>query len=207
MKFFINKKAMTLVELIISITLWAIVLIISVTFISNMLKTTVDSEEKNKIVEEWFTSYSEFNKKIQSGFFWTWIIDYDEWVWYDVLLMINKDKTKWFLWWVVDVKNMKLDQPSDYNIYKNKVFWYALLSKSQINDILTDHIKVYDCIFYKDKLYTSLFVKDFQVENYNSGSIMDINFSIWMWYNSDYDWQKISDLINKNYLMKFNLNF
>ena len=207
MKFFTSKKAMTLTELVIAVMIWAMVLVILFWFITNIITSTEDSYEKNLIVEQWFQSYNEFNKKVQWGFFWTGIIDYDEWVWYDVLLMMNEDHSKWYIWGVVDTNTMKLDDPSEYDIYKNKVFWYRTLSENELSEILSDPNKVYDKKFFKDKLYDALFAKDFQVDLYNDGMILDINFTIWMWYNSNFDWQKISDLVKKDYLMKFNLNF
>ena len=207
MKFFTNKKAMTLTELIIAVMIWSMVLIILFWFITNIISWTQDSSEKNKIVEQWFQSYNEFNKKVQWGFFWTWIIDYDEWVWYDVLLMMNHDHSKWYIWGVVDTNTMKLDNPAEYNIYKNKVFWYRSLSANEISEILANPNKVYEKVFFRDKLYDALFAKDFQVDLYNSGAILDVNFTIWMWYNSNFDWQKITDLVRQDYLMKFNLNF
>ncbi len=208
MKFFKNKKAMTLVELIIAVIIWAVVLIIIFNFVADNSKELKNSRERTWVYEDLFSFKNDLNKKTRWWYIgWTWIIDLDEGVWYDVLMLTNEDKTKGLLYWVVDINTMKLDDPAEYNIYKNKVIWYRLLSENEIIEIESDPNKVYEKIFFKDKLYPMLFTKDFQVDYYNSGLILDLNISVWANYLTSLNWSKIDNVIKKDDIIKFNLDF
>ena len=208
MKFFTNKKAMTLVELVISVMIWIIVLVIIFNFIADAIKNLQSSRERVWVYNDIFSLRENIDKQTKWWFFIsTWIIDENTGSWYDVLLLENKLKTKWYIYWVVDVDTMKLDPKSDYNIYKNKVIWYRSLSKTEINDIEWDSDKVYDLIFFNDKLYNSLLTKDFQLDYYNSGAILDMNLSVWTSFNPLSTGRKIDQIIKKDDLIKFNLDF
>jgi len=207
-KFFTNKKAMTLTELVIAVMVWAIVLIIIFNFVADNAKELKDSRERTWVFEDLFSLRNDLNQKTRWWYmFGTWIIDLDEWVWYDVLMLTNEDESKWFLYWVVDTVSMKLEDPAEYNIYKNKVIWYRSLSANEIVDINADPDKVYEKNFFKDKLYPMLFAKDFQVDYYNSGTILDLNISVWANYLPSLDWVAIDWIVKNDNLIKFNLDF
>jgi len=207
-KFFKNKTAMTLTELIIAVMVGAIVLIIIFNFVADNAKELKDSRERTGVFEDIFALRNDLNQKTRWGYmFGTWIIDLDEWVWYDVLMLTNEDDTKWYLYWVVDTTTMKLEDPNDYDVYKNKVIWYRSLSENEISEIYNDPNKVYDKIFFKDKLYPMLFTKDFQVDYYNSWTILDLNISVWANYLPSLDWVPISSIVKNDNLIKFNLDF
>lgn len=208
MKFFTNKKAMTLTELVIAVMVWAVVLIIIFNFVADNSKELKDSRERTGVFEDVFKLKDDLNRKTRWWYYnGTWIIDLDEWVWYDVLMLTNDDDSTWFLYWVVDTISMKLEDPAEYNIYKNKVIWYRSLSQNEITEINADPNKVYDKIFFKDKLYSMLFAKDFQVDYYNDWVILDLNISVWANYLPSLDWVAIDTIVKNDNLIKFNLDF
>lgn len=208
MKFFTNKKAMTITELIIAVMVWAVILIIIFNFVADNAKELKNSRERTWVFEDLFSLKNDLNRKTRWWYiFGTWIIDLDEGVWYDVLMLTNEDESKWFLYWVVDNNTMELVWTWNYDIYWDKVIWYRSLSKNEISEINSNPNKVYKKKFFKDKLYPMLFTKDFQVDYYNSWAILDLNLTLWSEYLPSLDWNKISSVIRKDDLIKFNLDF
>jgi hypothetical protein len=207
-KIFNYKKAMTLVELVIAVTIWAVILATIFVFLIDFQKNIKSSIDITWIWEDGFAFRDKLNKAVNGWYsVWTVVVDYPEWVWYDVLMLTNLDETSWFVAGVVDMNTMKLDAPSDYNIYKRKVWWYRQLSQYEINQIKSNPNYVYNLNFYKDKLFYKLFPKDYQVELYNSGTIFDINFALWTNYIESLDWLEIDKLVKQGDLFRFNLNF
>ncbi len=208
MKFFKQKKAMTLTELVIAVMVWAVILVIIFNFVADNGKELQDSRERTWVFQDIFKLKDDLNKKTRWWYYvGTWIIDLDKGVWYDVLMLTNDDSTKGYLYWVVDTNTMKLDWTWDYDIYWDKVIWYRSLSKNEITEISSNPNKVYEKKFFKDKLYPMLFSKDFQVDYYNTWTILDLNLTIWSKYLPSLDWTKISSVIKKDDLIKFNLDF
>ncbi len=208
MKFFKNKNAMTLTELVISVMIWAVILIIIFNFVADNWKELQDSRQRTWVFQDVFKLKDDLNKKTRWWYFvFSWVIDNKTWSWYDVLMITNEANNEWFLYWVVDTLNMKLDKPSDYNIYKDKVIWYRSLSKKEIQNIESNKNIVYDLNFYKDKLYPMLFAKDFQVNLYNSWTILDLYLAVWSNYLPSLDWARINTIVKNDNLIKFNLDF
>jgi prepilin-type N-terminal cleavage/methylation domain-containing protein len=61
-KYFISKKALTLVELVISITVSSIVMLIVLTFVADSIETVLSSNKKTEIYEDLFRFKNDFNK-------------------------------------------------------------------------------------------------------------------------------------------------
>jgi prepilin-type N-terminal cleavage/methylation domain-containing protein len=61
-KYFIPKKALTLVELVISITVSSIVMLIVLTFVADSIETVIGSNKKTEIYEDLFRFKNDFNK-------------------------------------------------------------------------------------------------------------------------------------------------
>jgi Tfp pilus assembly protein FimT len=67
-KSFISKKALTLVELVISITISTIVMLIVLTFVADSIETVISSNKKTEIYEDIFSFKDIFNKYARGGY-------------------------------------------------------------------------------------------------------------------------------------------
>ena len=106
------------------------------------------------------------------------IHDYSEQWGYDVAVLTTLKKESWVLIGVVDLDRLKLSLENQANIYHNSVLWYRSLSESEITDIISDASVVYDYDFFWDKLFPNFNLRDFQLQMYNSWSIIDMRLSI-----------------------------
>lgn len=205
MKFIIWKKALTLVELVISITISSIVLLIIMTFIADSIETVVESNEKTKVFDNIFEFKDKFWRFSRWGYFNNSILlDNTAGTWNDVILLKNIDSSEWIIFWVVDVATMKLETNAGYKYYGKKVLGYRKLTASEITGIESVPISVYDLIFFPDKLFQNLKVKDFQVDFYNSQTILDINIELFLYYNKEKDGELLSNAWTNEFL---NINF
>lgn len=206
MKFF-NNIWFTLAELIVSISISSILLWGIFYFISQNIEEITLSNNKT----DFYTDLNYFREKslsisntYSSGVVF---VDNVSWSWSDILLLTSKIKDDWYLIWVVDKSTMKLESGSiSYNTYYDKVLWYTRISSSQISDIYTNSWNIYNVSFFKDHIYDNLKVKDFQVDLYNSWSIINIDSSFFLNYNSGFSNQLFSTLAWIE-IFKINLNF
>ena len=60
--------------------------------------------------------------------------------------------------------------------------------------------------FFDDKLFDSLKVKDFQVDYYNSWTILNIDLELIQIYDSNLSWEKFESIYGQKYF-NINLNF
>lgn len=202
MKFLKQIKAFTLIELVISIIISSIIFFIIFTFIVDSLDEIEYSNSRTALIDQTFTFRDKLNRYIKWGYInmsevWTWI--------YNTLLLKDIYSSKWILFWVVDKDRLKLQ--NDY-VYGNNVIWYRLLSENEIINIEADNNEIYNLRFFRDKLFDWLLVKDFDVEFYNSWTILDLDFSVLYFLNNSYIWESFSWIVIKNEdYIKFNLNF
>jgi hypothetical protein len=206
-KFIIWKKALTLVELVISITISTMVMLIVMTFIADSMETVVWSNQKTKIFEDVFIFKDHFWKFSRGWFFdHNLIISNESWTWNDIILLKNIDSSAAIIYWVVDKNTNKLATNSTYKIYEDKVIGYRKLSSAEIVIIEADPDDVYNLTFFRDKLYDGLKIKDFQIDLYNSDTILDVNMAILLHYNNTIDWTLLSKLSRAD-IIDINLNF
>ena len=124
---------------------------------------------------------------------------------FETLMLKDVYWTKWLLFWVVNQDNMKLQE--DY-LYDKNVLWYRLLSQTEITSIESDNSEIYNLNFYNDKIYDYLKIKDFQLEFYNSWTILDLNVSVLYKFQTLDFWKSFTwvYLDNDDYI-EFNLNY
>jgi hypothetical protein len=183
-KFIMWKKALTLVELVISITISSMVLFIVMTFIADSIEIVIWSNKKTEVFNDVFAFKDNFWRFSRWGY-WdiTLLIDNHSGTWSDILLLTNEDSSKGIIFWVVDYETMQLEENSTYNIYNNKTLWYRRVSQSELIILETTPNDVYNFIFFPDKLYNGLKIKSFQADLYNSWTILDMNMEILLYYN------------------------
>lgn len=201
MKFFKDRKALTLAELIISITISAIVLTILTALISNTINSLTSTDSQTRSVNQILDFKSEFNRIVNSEYMqikvFTWTTD--------VLFLKNLDSSEWVLLWVVDKETKLLDQTYTY---WDKFLAYRILSDIEISEIELDSSKIYEKEFQTDKLYLWLRLKDFDINLYNNEKIIDIYLSVITYKNESLYWTSLNQaFISKDNLLEYNLVF
>lgn len=187
MKFF-NKKAFTLGELITSfIIIWVLVAIIFV-FVTSSVENIANNAVKNNSIGLWLN----FQKTLQD------FVD----SWYSekeivsisgnnsVLYLKKPDLSAWVLVWVIDSDTKK--------IQKNYVYWdnfigYRELSQNEVSEIEWDNNLVFDKVFQEDKVFLNLRIKDFVLDAYNDGLLVNMYVSV-VGKFEEYYWKDFSDL-------------
>lgn len=207
MKYFIPKKALTLVELVISITVSSIVMLIVLTFVADSIETVIWSNKKTEIYEDLFRFKNDFNKYARGWYLRKELIAKSAtWTQSSIILLQNIDETKGVVFWVVDKKTMSIEDHTTHTIYSDKVIWYRNLSEFELTNINADPTDIYGLKFFPDKLFEWLKIKDFQMELYNSWAIIDMNLEVLLYYNDSNKWILLSDISPED-IIDINLNF
>jgi len=199
-----NKKWLTLVELIISVTISAVLFWFVFVFITDSLEWLQDSNTRTRIMDNIFNTKNKISRYIKSGYVWNEVI----WTWWisnKVLYLKTEDNSRWVIFWIVNSDSMKLQ---DYNIYWKNNIWFRDLSWKEVADVYLDNSKVYSMIFHQDKIIDNSIIKSFEPELYNSGSIINLDIEYIKSYNDSYLWKDFSNIfINKDLIYKTNLIF
>jgi len=206
-KSFIQKKALTLVELVISITVSSVVMLIVLTFVADSVETVISSNKKTEIYEDLFRFKDIFNKHARWGYIeQNLLASSATWTQSDIMLMENDDWTKWVVFWVINKETMSIEKQSNHELYYDKVLWYRQLSEQELITINATPSEVYNLNFFPDKLFDGLKIKDFQMQMYNSGTIINMDMEILLYYNDSNKWLRLSD-INIEDILDINLIF
>ena len=207
MKSFISKKALTLVELVISITVSSIVMLIVLTFVADSIETVISSNKKTEIYEDIFRFKNDFHKFSRGGYIQQDLIAKSAtWTSSSIMLMQDLDSTTWVIFGVVNKETMQIEDDSQHTIYYDKVLGYRLLSEFELTNINADLTGIYDLNFFPDKLFEGLKIKNFQMEMYNSWAIIDMNLEILLYYNDSKKWILLTDISPED-IIDINLNF
>lgn len=184
MKFFNNKTAITLIELITTIAIsWILFLIIFV-FITDSVEELVDNDVKIWSIDEWFTFKDTIWRFVRWWYsnvtVFTWITD----PWYTwttnpnpnhVLYLKTLDLKKWILIWIVNIDNKLIQR--NY-VYWDNFLWYRYLSVEEMAEIDTNTWKIFEKQFTNDKIFQNIRMRDFRVETYNWWYLVDVYFSV-----------------------------
>jgi len=203
---FFNKKWFTLTELIIAITIGAIILIFVFQFVTDIINTLSNTNKKSQI----FNSFYEFVAKIDSyknnfpviNVF----VNVDSDTWNDVVIFRNVEWTYGVMLGIIDKTSMKLAKNSTYPFYTEKILWYRNLTQANLMEISWDANKIYDYTFFKDRIFNDLLIKSFQASSYNTGAILDMNIYLLLDFSSDLLWSEWKTLSQED-IYKINLNF
>lgn len=205
MKFF-TKKAFTLTELIVAITISVIVLIFTFQFVADIVNNLATTNKKSEVLDD----LGEFNIMINNykrAFPNVYILsDFPDQGGYDIIIMENIKWDTGLLLWVIDANTKKLIRNVSYPYYGKKVLWMRYLTEENLNDIGGSSDIIYDYSFYDDKIFEDLVIKDFQANIYNTWSILNIDTTILIYYNSGLDGIERKN-ISQNDMYKVNLDF
>jgi len=200
--FIYSKKAFTFVELIISATISAIVLVFLLVFLWDVFNemNVSQAETKNIIIFKDFSSQLNIYRNLYKS--WSILVDNTS-TWSDIIIMKSVDWKDAILLWVVNPNTLKIDTiPATY--YKESVLWFRSLSNQELLDLQWNPNLAYNYIFQKDKLYYWLMIKDFQANIYSN--LIDLDLSINLYFNKELVWELWVNL-PKIDLKKFNLDF
>jgi hypothetical protein len=125
------------------------------------------------------------------------IQDFNSWSWMDILLMKNTKGNFWIALWVVDVDTMKFSK--DYEYYWEKNLWYVELDNTALTYISADPDKIYDYKIFRDKIFTKIYVRDFQVDLYNWNTIMDMKIDLILYYSIWLKWLSWQNIDKKEF--------
>jgi len=114
--------------------------------------------------------------------------------WFDVALLSSWDEETGILVGVVNANTMQLSAVNQSNIYHNSVLWYRLISDIELIAINSDPNIVYDYDFFPDKLFRSFNIRDFQLESFNSGALVEMQLDISPNFNPNFLWESWSSL-------------
>lgn len=205
MKLFL-KKWFTLLELIVAITISALVLIIIFHFVSDTVIQLADTNKKTRFLSDFARFTSQLNAHTSTFPDKQILINESVTSWYDVLLLENLQGTAAMLWWVVDGNTRRLVPNSEYSTYKNTVLGYRLISSTELSDITATPALVYDYDFFWDKTFVDFNVKSFQVEYFNTTDLISIDLDVGTYFEEDLlgiSWNNLP----KDSLFQVNLNF
>jgi hypothetical protein len=182
-------------------------MLIVLTFVADSIETVIWSNKKTEIYEDIFSFKNKFSQYARWGYIQQNLIaKTSTWTQSSIMFMQNIDSTKWVIFWVVNKETMSIEDESQHTIYYDKVIWYRDLSEFEITNINSDPAYIYDLNFFPDKLFDGLKMKDFQMEMYNSGTIIDMNLEVLLYYNDSNKWILLSE-INPEDIIDINLNF
>lgn len=202
MKFLKNNNAMTLPELMISVSLGAVIIIIVAFFITVSVEELAVSKIKSSSTNDFFIFRDKLNRYIKWWYFdfvlyWTGTNN--------TILLWNSDSSKGVLFWVVNDETKKIQ--NDY-IYGDNYIWYKELSQFEMDEIKTNSWKIYDYDFKGDKIFHFMLIKDFKATLYNRWDILDLDISIINKQDKNDYWKNFSEInFDWTNVSEFNLIF
>jgi len=196
----------TLVELIVALSISALVLVIIFYFVTDTVIQLSETDKNSRFLGDFSRFTGRINSHASTFPNVDILIDQTDAVGHDVLLFTNPESTSWIIWWVLDADTYRLLENADYGTYRNAVMWYRLVSESELTSILSSPTTVYTYDFFGDKTFNDFKIQYFQSHYYNSNNIMSIDLSIATAFDLDLVWENW-DVLPKDNLFEVNLNF
>ncbi len=207
MKYFLGQQAMTLVELVVSVTITGIILVIVTVFITDGVTEVSETVSHTELTNDVFLLRNTLNNITRSWYSNFEILqDSNEGSGLDIVMLTNPARSEWYIVGIVSSDTLSLVADSDYNIYSNRSIGYRSLSWEEITAIDADVMEVFDYNFFYDKLFPNLTTKDFQVVLYNGDQILDVTIVALKSYYDSNKWQAWS-IIDTEDFIDFNLIF
>ncbi len=196
-----NKNAFTLIELLVSIVisvllLWGIFYFISDTIL--WISRTTSNADFLKDFTSFASVLNSWNMNV--------LFDNAEWVNWDVWYLLNASQDAGVLIWVVDRDSLKLAATGSYDQYRPNILWYRLLSESEINSIKSNPSVIYGYSFFWGNTFQKFFVRDFQIEFFNFGDLVDLHLTLFPNFNESQIGQPWSNIDSQD-IFKYILTF
>jgi hypothetical protein len=196
-----NKKALTFIELIISVTITIILLTWLMFLLSDLFSEIWYSNQKTKIISATYEIESkarEIKNNFLSG---SILIDNNSWVGSDILLFKTIDwetEKKWYIFALVDFDTMKVDPNNNIDNIWNKRLAYRKVNQTELNELEITPLKIYNYGFNLDEIFEDIVLKDFQINTYNSWTILEFELQIYLNYNKKSDINNYSEVLEKD---------
>ncbi|MDD2907066.1 MAG: hypothetical protein PHH98_00345 [Candidatus Gracilibacteria bacterium] len=212
MKFFNNKNAITLIELITTIAISGILFLIIFVFVTDSVEQLVNNDVKISSIDDGFVFKDTMGRFVRGGYsdvqVFTGITDPT----YtgttipnpnNVLYLKKLDSTEGLLIGIVSMDTKRLQR--NY-IYGDNFLGYRYLSVAEMSAIDADNSLIYNKDFSVDKIFTNLRMKDFRVNVYNSGYLIDMYFSVINLFDNSLFYKDFADFyIDKLVIDEYNL--
>lgn len=197
-----NIKAFTLTELIIGISISAIVLVAVLSFVANVMSDFWKSKKKTEFITtlyDFTTTVNEYKAVFNNA-----SILSTSWA-HDALFLYSTGSTG-VIFWVVDPNTWLLDPITQTNVYSSKKVWYKELTVNQVSDRLAWSGSIYDYDFFWDKIFQDMVVKSFTLTEYNVGDLINLDLELIIYYKDDLDGNSLDTLTPED-LFELTLTF
>lgn len=188
----------TLVELLVSVIISVLVLGGVFYLVGDVLLTLSRSSAQWAFLDDFY----EFTTVLETGK----LEDISSGSGFDIWILTSADGQNGILIWILNQNTMRLASVWESDVYGPYIFWYALLSSSQIQSIESDISYAYGIEFQGDKIFKNFFVKSFDIIDYNSWAIHDINIEIFPIYSESKKWWEWSKIWNED-IVQYTLTF
>lgn len=198
----INKSAFTMVEVLTTSVISTIILLFLYVFLNHILTNIRESENMVKWYNDAYQIISKINKNRDKYLTWSILVDNTDWS--DIYLMTNLTNTEWILFWIVWLKDNKIN--IDSSIYMDNGFWFRTLSETEIINISNDPSLLNDLVFQEDQILKEIKMIDLQFEHYNDNKIIEAKLII----NNNFNINLINNLyeeIPKTDIQEIIINF
>ncbi|MCP4523436.1 MAG: hypothetical protein GY828_04390 [Candidatus Gracilibacteria bacterium] len=203
-----NIGALTLMELVIAVTISAIVLLFAVGYIADILGYIGESRRQVVVTSHLNNYMQSFQNTLHKYPKPTILVDYGPGIGNDVLLLEDPSGTGGVIFTVVDIVDDRPKDNTDFSTYHEQILGYRELDNSELTALKGNTGSYVDYTFFGNKLFHELQAKEFQVDIWNSGSgnIIDMNLEI---YNNRYpDFVGVDvQTIPAEYFTKYNYSF
>ncbi len=192
-----NIIAMTLVELIIAITISSIVLLFVVVYISDVLWLIWESRKSTSN----FVELQKISQTLQDLKYKYPVASIDDSTGEEVLILKNIQDTDGVVIWIIQSDTKNLSNVSDISLYSQKYLArrFLLSTESTFNSNIS---------FSGSEFFPNISVKDvdFEIFNFSSWSIIEMNLEFMKNYSTNRLWENISDMDVQNF-QNYNFSF
>lgn len=168
-----NAKGFTLVELIISIVISILLLGGIFYFMSDTILGISRTSAHAKFLKEFYSFTT-----ILDSWDLSLVQDYASWSGNDIVLLKSFSWKSWIVIGVLDADRMRLSAVSQYGTYHDSILWYRSLSESEMLALAWDANLVYGYTFLQDKVFKNFNIKEFQVQMFNTDTVMEMLMEI-----------------------------
>lgn len=185
-----NIFAMTLVELVIAITISSIVLLFVVVYISDVLWLIWESRKATSN----FVELQEISQTLQDLKYKYPVATIDSSTGEEVLLLKNIENTDSVAIWIVQSDTKQLSTTAEIQIY-----WQKFLARRFL--LSTESSFDSNISFSGSEFFPNISVKDvdFEIYDFASGSLVEMNLEYLKNYSAQRDWENIWDMSVQNF--------
>lgn len=165
-----KSDGFTLVELTVSVVISALLLWGVFYFLTDTLTSITRSTANTQFLSEIYELRNIFWEGTMSV-----LHDYSTWSGSDILLVTTWDS--WVLFWAVNSQSRTLVSSWQTVYYDENLLGYRDVSAGELIDIAGDASIVFGYWFFPDKIIPNTYVREIQVDTYNSWAIHDVGFT------------------------------